>query len=285
MLDIFLDALIDSLKVFGFSFIIYVILSFFEEKIIHILEKEKKYSPILGATVGLIPQCGVSVVAADLYTKKHITIGTLFAVFFACSDEALPILFSTKESIIYVIPLLLIKFVFGFVIGYLIDYFFSKSKEEKQDLDIIHIGGCHHDLDHSTILFEHFIHPLLHSIKIFIYVFVVNIIFGMTIFWIGEENLISFLSNSKYISPIVCGLVGLIPNCASSVLISELFILGDGIIPFGALVTGLSVNAGLGIVYLIKNKKNIKDVLFLISTLFICSIIVGYIIILIMNLF
>ena len=81
MLDIFLDALIDSLKVFGFSFIIYVILSFFEEKIIHILEKEKKYSPILGATVGLIPQCGVSVVAADLYTKKHISIGTLFAVF------------------------------------------------------------------------------------------------------------------------------------------------------------------------------------------------------------
>ncbi len=282
MIDVFLDALLDSLKVLGLSLVLYIILSFFEDKLANLLKKHKSISPIIGASVGLIPQCGISVVAADLYLKEHITMGTLFAVFFACSDEALPILLSTGEKAIYVIPLLLLKFIFGFIIGYMIDFFIRKRLSEGE-IEEIHVGCCHHEIDHQESPFqEHFIHPLVHSLKIFAYVFIVNLLFGIVIYYIGEDQIIDFLSQSKYVTPLVCALVGLIPNCASSVLISELFILNG--IPFGALFTGLCINAGLGLVYLLKNKKNWKDVLWIVFLLFISSILLGYGIIGIMNL-
>lgn len=286
MLDVLLDALIDSLKVLGIAFLIYVILSFFEEKIAHLLEKHRKISPILGATAGLIPQCGVSVVASDLYIKERITLGTIFAVFFACSDEALPILFSEPSKIIYTLPLLLIKFVMGFSIGYLIDLVYRKILKE-EDVEESHLKGCcGHDISHNeneSKLHEHLVHPLLHSLKIFAYVLVVNVVFGIIIYFVGEENILNFLSQSTYLTPLVCALVGLIPNCASSVLISELFILGG--IPFGALVTGLAVNAGLGAIYLLKNKNTIKDALILEGILLVSAISVGYLTIFIMGLF
>ena len=122
MLDIFLDSLLDSLKVFGIAFIINFILSFIEAKVSALFQRHKKISPLLGASAGLIPQCGISIVAADLYRKEHITIGTLVAVFFACSDEALPILFSDVEKLKFILPLIIIKFIFGFILGFLLDF-------------------------------------------------------------------------------------------------------------------------------------------------------------------
>ena len=285
MLDLLLDAVLDSLKVLGFSFLIYFILSFFEDKISHMLEHHKKTSPIIGACAGLIPQCGISVVASDLYIKQHITIGTLFAVFFACSDEALPILISDFSKALYVIPLLLLKVVFGFSFGYLLDLVI-KSKNDNNDIDddSIHIGCCHHEIDHeSSKIKVHLVHPLLHSLKIFAYVFIVNVVFSLIIYFIGENNIINFLSANKYLTPILSAIIGIIPNCASSVLLCEVFIAGG--IPFGGLFTGLCMNAGLGLVYLLKNKKSWKSVLILEGYLLLTSISLGYIIILVMNLF
>lgn len=285
MLDLLIDALLDSLKVFGFSFIIYFILSFFEDKISHLLQHNKRVSPIIGAAAGLIPQCGISVVASDLYLKEHITIGTLFAVFFACSDEALPILISDINKAIYVIPLLLMKIVFGFGFGYLLDLFVKNKKEEIEiDEEEIHIGCCHHEIDHETSkLMTHLVHPLLHSLKIFIYVLIVNIIFSLIVYFIGENNIVSFLSTNPYLTPIFAAIIGIIPNCASSVLLCEVFISGG--IPFGALFTGLCMNAGLGLVYLLKNKKSWKSILILEGYLLITSVALGYIIIAITSLF
>lgn len=286
MLDLLLDALLDSLKVLGFSFVIYFILSFFEEKISHMLEHHKKTSPIIGACAGLIPQCGISVVASDLYIKQHITIGTLFAVFFACSDEALPILISDFDKAIYVIPLLILKVIFGFIFGYLLDLII-KNKNDKKDVvngEAIHIGCCNHEIDHkSSKIFTHLVHPLLHSLKIFVYIFIVNIVFSLIVYFIGENNIINFLSSNPYLTPILSAIIGIIPNCASSVLLCEVFIAGG--IPFGALFTGLCINSGLGLVYLLKNKKSWKSVLILEGYLLVTSISLGYIIILIMNLF
>ncbi len=285
MLDLLLDALLDSLKVLGFSFIIYFILSFFEDKISHLLQHHRKTSPIIGAAAGLIPQCGISVVASDLYLKEHITIGTLFAVFFACSDEALPILISDFNKALYVIPLLLMKIIFGFLFGYLLDLIVKNKKEEKVvDEDEIHIGCCHHEIDHETSkLMTHLVHPLLHSLKIFIYVLIVNIIFSLIVYFIGENNIVSFLSTNPYLTPILAAIIGIIPNCASSVLLCEVFISGG--IPFGALFTGLCMNAGLGLVYLLKNKKSWKSILILEGYLLITSVSLGYIIIAITSLF
>ena len=285
MLDLLIDALLDSLKVLGFSFIIYFILSFFEDKISHLLQHHKRVSPIIGAAAGLIHQCGISVVASDLYLKERITIGTLFAVFFACSDEALPILISDINKAIYVIPLLLMKIIFGFGFGYLLDLIVKNKKEEIEiDEEEIHIGCCHHEIDHETSkLMTHLVHPLLHSLKIFIYVLIVNIIFSLIVYFIGENNIVSFLSTNPYLTPIFAAIIGIIPNCASSVLLCEVFISGG--IPFGALFTGLCMNAGLGLVYLLKNKKSWKSILILEGYLLITSVVLGYIIITITSLF
>ncbi len=276
-------ALIDSVKVFVVTFLIYIILSFFEQKFINLLTKHKKTAPIFGATAGLIPQCGISVVAADLYIKQHITLGTIFAVFFACSDEAIPVLISSGYTGIYVIPLILLKLVLGFSYGYAIDVIFKRS--EIKQIEEVGSHSCahhnHNNTNNDTKLYKHFIHPLIHTFEVFLYVLVVNIIFGFIVHLIGEDNILSFLSQSKYLTPLVCAIVGLIPNCSSSILLSELFILGG--IPFGALFTGLCVNAGLGLVYLLKNRKSIKDILILIGLLLLTAIVSGYIIILIMN--
>ena len=295
-LHILKHASIDSLKVLVFAFIIYVVLSFFEGKITNLLKKNKKIDPILGATAGLIPQCGVSVIAADLYIKKHITMGTLIAVFFACSDEALPILLSDGSKALSIIPLLLIKFIVGFTIGFIVDVFIDHKdvnkhmhthdhESEMKDVSSDHIGCCHHHIEgDESNLKVHFIHPLIHSLKIFGYVFVVNILFGLLIHLIGGEQVIlDFLSKNVMLSPLVASIVGLIPNCASSVLITEIYLLGG--LPFAGLVAGLSVNSGLGLIYLIKNRKNLKDVLIILSILLVSSILVGYIILGIMSLF
>lgn len=279
MIDVLLDALIDSLKVFGFSIVIFLVLSFFEERFAKIITKHKKATPIIASLTGLIPQCGVSVVAADLYHKRHITVGTLLALFFACSDEALPILLTDKDKIIMVIPLLIIKFIGGFLLGYFIDFIISKPKINEEVVESIDVSYCHTH-HHKNKLHKHFLHPLDHSLKIFLYVFVMNILFGMLIYYVGEDTIINFMIDKKIFTPIICCLVGLIPNCASSVIICELFLLNS--IPFAALVGGLCVNSGLGFLYLFKYKDERINVLKMISIILLYSLIISYIILFIM---
>lgn len=281
---IFEHALIDSVKVFVFTLIIFVLLSFVEHKIITVFKKHKNISPIIGASVGLIPQCSFSVIASDLYLKQHISIGCLFAVFFSCSDEALPILFSNFDKSIYIIPLLLLKFIFGFIFGFILDKIYVKHEFENNEIEADHDHSlCGHNTENSTKVNKHLFHPLIHSLKIFIYVLIVNIIFGFIIYLIGEENITNFLSQSKYLTPLVSAIVGLIPNCSSSILLTTLFT--SNYLPFGAMLTGLCVNAGLGLVYLLKNKKTWKDIIILVFTLLITSIVLGYLTIFIMNIF
>ncbi len=277
MLEVFLDALLDSLKVFCLAFLVNVLLSFFEDKISKVFIKHQRVSPLLGAGCGLIPQCGISVVAADMYRKEHISAGTLLAVFFACSDEALPILLTDSKKLVYVIPLLVIKFIMGFILGYVVDLILRK-KEMKEVEEEIHIGCCGHEIDNQNEppLHKHILHPLLHSLKIWIYVFGISLCFGMIFLWIGEERIATFLNENRDLGPLFSGLIGLIPNCASSVILSELFLM-EGI-TFGALVTGLCVNAGLGAIYLLKFKEKRKEALRLIFVLFCYSLSIGYLI-------
>ena len=130
MLEVLLDALIDSLKVLLVVFIMYILISFFEKKLADKISKKSKFSVLLGALFGLIPQCGFSVIAADLYLKRHITMGTLVAVFIACSDEALPIFLSSSDKFLMALPLLGSKFIVAFLVGFLIDAIYTKSHKE-----------------------------------------------------------------------------------------------------------------------------------------------------------
>lgn len=272
MLDVCLDAFLDSLKVFGIAFLIYFIFSFIHDKITHLFHEHKRISPLIGASCGLIPECGISVVGADMYQKKQISMGTILAIFFSCSDEALFILFSDYKKLIYVVPLLLIKFVFAFVLGTIVDGIYRKNvvlfDEENLKLDC-----CEHEHE-DTLFHKHFLHPLLHCLKIFGYVLIVNLIFGIIVYQIGEEAILSFLESNKAFGPLVTGVIGLIPNCAASVLMSELFLM-EGL-SFGALITGLNVNAGVGLVYLLKFKELRKNVGIMALILFFYSLIIGY---------
>lgn len=288
MLDVFLDALKDSAIVLAIVFAVYVILAFFEPKFAHKMEHAGKWAPLLGGAVGLIPQCGFSVVAADLYHKKHITVGTLIAVFVATSDEALPIFLGETDhpdKILAVLPLLGIKLLVGVGFGYLIDALYRKStaevhhhEEECECEEEVHEGCCHHHIEGEEgkkgKWKQYLLHPLIHSLKIFAYVFVVNMIFNTILFYVGEDKVMAFLESSRYAAPAIAVLVGLIPNCASSVMLSELYMMGG--IGFGACVGGLCVNAGLGLMVLYRKVKNVKENLVITAILIGIGLIVGY---------
>ena len=164
--------LIDTLKVFLVVLLLYFILSFFENKLARKFERSSKYSPLIGASLGMIPQCGFSIVASDLYKKKYISTGTLIAVFIACSDEALIILLAHPDKILSIIPLFIIKFVLAISLGYLIDFIIKnkevilKRKHHNHSHSLIHKGCCHHEINDEKESFvkAHILHPLIHSL-------------------------------------------------------------------------------------------------------------------------
>ena len=283
LLHVLEHAFIDSIKIFPFLLIAYIIIELIEYYASNKMQKtlSGKSAPLFGALFGLVPQCGFSVVAADMYSKRMITMGTLMAVFIATSDEAIPLMLANPDSARMLLPLLLIKLVFALLVGYLID-FVLKSKIQRPISNVSeehHTGCCHHEIESKRNKWvELLVHPLMHSLKILVYIFIFNLIFGLIIMWVTEDALINFLQSSSIFAPFIAGLIGLIPNCASSVILTELFIMNG--IDFGALVAGLCVNAGLGMVFLFKNNKNLKENLFIISILYVLSVALGYVIML-----
>ena len=281
MLEVFLDSLLDSLKILGIVFLFEVLLSFFEGKIARALEKSRRFAPVLGSLFGVIPQCGISIVAADLFTKRELTLGTMVAVFLACSDEALPILFGNFSSSWWLTFVLIgLKIAIGAGVGLLTDllfqkYRFSSSPSEHVDSES-HYGCCGHEIEgeKEPAWKEHVLHPIVHSLKIFAYCFVVSFAFGSLVYAVGEENISSFLISNRALSPLAAVLVGLIPNCVSSVLLSELFL--KGVLPFGALLAGLLVNAGIGMFVLFRKKENIKPALLTFAICLVAALGFGY---------
>lgn len=278
VLDVFLDALKDSAIVLAFVFAFHVLLSFIEDKLSNFLTKHRKTGPLFGSIFGIIPQCGTSVIAGDLYISKYITMGTVVAIFLSCSDEALivllnPVHFSSKT--IMVLPLIGLKFLIGFLVGFLVDLIYKKQEivDISKELEDVSCSDHHH---HGNVkLHKHLIHPLIHSLEIFAFVLVINFSLGLIIASVGEDAFISFMTSNRYLTPLFATFIGLIPNCVSSVLISELYLSNS--IPFGALLAGLLMNAGLGMMVLLKNKNTIKKTFVILGICFITSIVVGYI--------
>ena len=272
--EILLDSLKDSILVFAFVFLFHVILSFVETPVSNFLIKRKKIAPILGSLFGLIPQCGTSVVAAELYVKRYITLGTIIAVFLSCSDEALLVLITSwNEKSLAIFPLIGLKLATGIVIGILVDLVMRKQKIE----DVDHVEEkteCHTHHHENTPAHAHLIHPLIHAIKVFIYIFIINLTLGIIIALVGKDNFSDFMTYNRYLTPLYCSIIGLIPNCSSSILITELYVSGS--LSFGALFAGLLVNSGLGVMVLLKDKKNIKNGLLIVLFCFTVAIVFGY---------
>ena len=278
--EILFDAFKDSVLVFGFVLLIHILLSFVETRLSSFLIKRKRTGPLFGSIFGLIPQCGTSVLGADLYIRRYISIGTLIAIFLSCSDEAfIAILASGKsEKMVMVLPLLGLKFLIGFVIGILSDLIFRKDNTSKEPAHI-EDESCHNH--HHEKMDKHLMHPLIHALEIFGYVLVINIALGLIIGFVGEDNFINFVNSNKYLSPLFASIIGLIPNCASSLLLSELFL--ENSLSFGALLSGLLVNAGLGLTVLLRNRKGAKNIIWIILICFITAVAAGYITCLIMG--
>lgn len=306
---VLLHALEDSLIVLAFLVPINILIALLEPRLAGRIKLKGALAPLVGVTVGLFPQCGFSVVATDLYKKRHITIGTLLGVYLATSDEALPIFLASGEQAIDILPLLACKFLIGLIVGYTADAIFSKNKKrvaehiaECDHEPEVHFGCCGHEIengehedehDHSACdipcgseieekrrerkhkLKHYLLHPILHSAKIFVYILLINIVFGVLIHYIGEDRIMSFLSANKYVAPLFAVIVGAIPNCASSVVISNLYLMGG--LGFGATVGGLLMNAGLGFAVLLKDRKNLKESLAIIGGMFAVSIAFSYI--------
>lgn len=281
-LQTLVDAFIDSIKILPILLIIYFLIEFLEYKNALKLQNSRllkgKVSPIMGALFGCVPQCGFSVITTDLFTKKAVSIGALIAVYLATSDEALPIMLAEPEHILDLLLLIGCKFLLGISIGYLAMWLHSKffkptaPQEQHQSQENADISGCcHHHI--QTPKFE-WLHPLVHCLKIFAYILVVNVILNIAIYFIGEDNFMNFLQSSYIFQPLLAVIIGLIPNCASSVLITELYIAGG--LSFGSILAGLCVNSGLAIILLLKQNKNWRENLFILLMLIIPSIAIGY---------
>lgn len=340
-MDFVVDALLDSLKILPFLLVCYVLIEVLEFFTANKIEQSKlltgKWSTLFASSFGLIPQCGFSVVATDLFASKKIKIGTLLAVYIATSDEAVPILLTNPDKISALLPLLLIKFCLAVIFGYLIDLIFKKANkkrfeiaknekaiEETKNMGLYsnetfetheeqcqiheenqenseklekprhkheehdkhdeksshHHGCCGHEIEGTASkkdLWKRFaLHPLVHSLKIFVFILIVNLLMGGIIALVGEDKLVSFLTDSKGFAPLFAGLVGLIPNCASSVVLTELFTIGG--ISFGACLGGLIVNAGIAFVVLFKENKNMKENFSILGGMFAIGVVVGYVI-------
>lgn len=286
-MEVFLDALKDTAIVFPFILIIYMLIELMENGTTNARSRralQGPLAPLLGSATGLIPQCGFSVMAAKLYDKGLIRTGTIIAVFLATSDEALIILLVNSplnaKAAQSILPLILLKLLIAVGFGYLVNALIPDKTAEVQPL----FGGdaevrsysCGHDHSGKSTVRLYILEPLYHTLKVTAFILLVNLVLGFIIAEVGEENLAAGLIGGRYFEPFISAAVGLIPNCASSTVITETFVKGG--ISFGSCVAGLCTNAGLGLVVLLKNTKKIKRNILLVISLYAMAVISGVII-------
>ncbi len=265
MLDCILDGLIDTLKLLPYLFVTFLLL--LSKKNQKILQKNKKYGPLIGSLLGALPQCGFSTMAASLFSSKIITMGTLISVFLATSDEMLPIMLSEKIQILEILKIIGFKIIVALIVGILIDILFQ-SKQPREDIHHL-CEKDHCDCDHDGI----FLSSIKHTIKIVLFILIANVGINLIIHWIGEESLKKLLLNNNIITYFIASLIGLIPNCASSVIMTELYI--SSFISLGTLLSGLLTGSGLGILILLKSNDNPKENIKIISIIYFVGVTVG----------
>lgn len=274
MLDVLQDTIIDSLRLLPFLLITYIIMELIEhhagDKTEAIIQKSGKFGPILGAILGIVPQCGFSTVAANFYAARIITIGTLISIFLSTSDEMLPILISEGANITLILEILAIKVLIGISAGIIIDLLYKNKKSNNNSNDIHKIcedENCHCEEDGIVKS------SIKHTLQVFVYIFIISLIINTVIFFIGEETISNFIVNVPVLGTIIAALIGIIPNCASSIILTELYL--EKILSIGPMIAGLLVNSGLGVLVLFKVNKNKIENIKIVGILFLIGIITG----------
>ncbi|MGM9680426.1 MAG: putative manganese transporter [Eubacteriales bacterium] len=295
--DCLLDAFLDALRVLPILLIVYLLIEWVEYKNYakagRSLLLQGKLSPLFGALLGSVPQCGFSVASTELFVKGTLSAGALAAVYIATSDEAIPILLSHPDRYADLALLVGIKIVLALIVGYPVLLLWKRKApaaesahtgeqggqadhEDHDGHEEEHhgpIGCCHHDIEGGG----HFEwkHPLIHCLKIVLYLFLINLIMSLLVAWVGEDTLVDFLSKSLWLQPLLAVLVGLIPNCASSVVLTEFYLLNG--LSLGSVVAGLTVNAGLGFMVLYKENRNLRENIALTAIVILAGLVAGYV--------
>lgn len=280
MLDIIFDTLLDGVKLLPFLFIAFLIIETIEHKLSNkskkIISNSGKYSPLIGSLLGLFPQCGFGVIATNLYITRIISMGTLIAVYLSTSDEMLPILISQNAPIKTIILILTIKFIVGLMTGYIIDFIFRNKKKPKASYDICQEEHCgcnhHHSILHST---------LVHTGKTIFYLIIITFFINLLFEYVGSHYLSKIFLKDSLIAPFITSLIGFIPTCGSSIMLTELYL--KGAISISAAISGLLTGSGVATIVLIKSNKNLKENIKILSIVYFVGAIVGVIIQIITN--
>lgn len=273
ILHILQHTLKDSLPLLPFLFLTYLLMEFIEhktsEKSKSAISKAGVLGPIAGGLLGVIPQCGFSAAASSLYSGRIISLGSLFAVFLSTSDEMLPIFLSNKVELSVILKILGVKAAIGIVLGFLVDLAFRLLKKPQKEVEVHAL--CEHDHCHcEESIFKS---SLVHTVKIFAFIFVINLVLNIVINGIGEDRLSSLFTNTPIVGSALSALVGLIPNCAASVVITELYL--SGVISMGAMLAGVLTGSGMGLLLLFKTNKNLKENIVILVTLYLFGFLTG----------
>ena len=258
LLHILEHTLLDSIKILPFLLIAYLIMEFIEHKTTdktrNAIRKSGKFGPFIGSLLGAFPQCGFSVTATNLYAGRVITLGTLFAVYLSTSDEMLPILLSEGVSGPLILKILGIKILIGIFAGIIIDLIINKFiKNEKEENNIVNI--CEHDHCHcEESIWKS---AVKHTANVFIFIFIITLLLNIVIEYIGEDTLAGLISDKPILTALIGCIIGLIPNCASSVILTQLYL--SNVVSLAVMIGGLLVNAGVGLLVLFKVNHNLKE--------------------------
>lgn len=274
MIEIIKETLIDSIKLLPFLFFAFLFLEYIEHKMSKknqkIIKKSGKFGPLLGGILGIFPQCGFSVAATNLYAARVITIGTLIAIYLTTSDEMLPIMLSQNIEISIILKILSIKLVIGIFCGFVIDFLFQKKNNQKNTIsDFCDEEHC--DCKHSLLKSS-----LKHTLNIFVFIICASFILNILIYLIGENNLSNLFTKNNFFGPIISSFIGLIPNCASSVIITELYL--ENIISVGSMFSGLLTGSGVALIILFRVNKDRSENFKIVFIIYLIGLISGIII-------
>ncbi len=277
---VFVHAIEDNLRIIPFLFVTYCIMEYMEHAVAEKAEGAVKYSgkmgPLFGGILGVIPQCGFSAAAASFYSGGVITLGTLLAIFLSTSDEMLPILISETVPVMTIVKILGMKALIGVAAGFLVDFGLKRIGKghvvQKYIHDLCEQEHCHCEEEEASIWKS----ALVHTVKVFGFIFIVSVLLNLVLEFGGEDVLEWFANNNSILAAILTGLVGLVPNCAASVIITQLYL--KQFISAGAMMAGLLVSAGVGILVLFRTNRLVKQNVKITGMLYAIGVVAGLLI-------
>ena len=273
MKDIVIDTLIDGLKLIPFLFIAFLIIELIEHKLSNrnkdLITKTGKFGPMFGSVLGMFPQCGFSVLATNLYVTRIVSLGTLISIYLSTSDEMLPILLSENVEIGLIIKILLIKLFIGMVSGFIIDFILRKKESKVEaDYEICHEENCHCK--------EHLLLSVTkHTIHITLFLMIISFLLNCLLEYTGILDTNNIIANNPF-SVFVTSLIGLIPNCGASVMITTLYL--KDIISFASMISGLLTGSGVALLVLFRSNKKLSENILILSLVYFIGVGAGLIV-------